>query len=54
MARASNVYDLLISKVMLPQFIEYFLGEALYVVNKNSKNSSTNNRIESIYDWRLD
>lgn len=36
MSRVSDVYDLVIAKTPLPQFIEYFLGEALFMVRRNT------------------
>lgn len=52
MNRVSNVYDLVVSRVILPQFVEYFLGEALYVINKNKLEASGNTALS--YDWKLD
>lgn len=47
--KASMVYELAISGVKLPQFIDYFLGEALYLVYKSSRQLGN-----STYDWRLE
>lgn len=52
MNRVSNVYDLMISNVMLPQFVEYFLGEAIYAMGKHDKNHTQNSN--QFYDWKLD
>lgn len=52
MNRVSTVYDLILSKVMLPQFVEYFLGQALYVIRENI--NQLNKTQERFYDWKLD
>lgn len=52
MSRVSNVYDLLVSKTSLPQFIEYFLGQALFIIRKESQISFGND--EKHYDWKLE
>lgn len=51
MTRVSNVYDLVISRAMLPQFVEYFLGEALYAIVRRSTSSAVG---DPSYDWKLD
>ena len=44
------MYELALSATKLPQFIDYFLGEALYLVYKSSRQTQSG----SAYDWKLE
>ena len=49
MNKISYIYDLVLAKVKLPDFVEYFLGDALYKVKAQQRNDSLDS-----FDWKLD
>ena len=53
MNKISYIYDLLLAKVKLPDFVEYFLGNALYKVKAQQRESIKNDNFDS-FDWKLD
>lgn len=63
MNKISKIYDLVLAHISLPDFVEYFLGEAVYILNdslKNSKKSHTNEDNQAIkmlntrMSWKLE
>lgn len=52
MNKISYIHDLMIAKIELPEFIEYFLGDALYKLRKNEESSRF--KASDEFDWKLD
>lgn len=53
MNKISYIYDLLLAKIKLPDFVEYFLGDALYKVKVQQRESAKKDTLDE-FDWKLD